>query len=279
MWNRDFPAGRGPWQAPPVPLALRSPMLENAGFTHGFSLRTGGASAGGFASLNLGRGLGDDSVNVEENHRRFAASVGYPAGRLFEVTQVHGVAVRVVRSGDAPDAVRAEPADALVSAVSGAVVGVRVADCLPLLLADVRTGAVAAVHGGWRGVAASIVARAVEALVAGGSHPDDLRAAIGPHIRPCCFEVGEEVVAALERVAEGASFVAAGGARGTPHVDLAAVVAAQLHALGVEAAHRDDTGGCTRCEAARFYSFRRDGAASGRHLAAIAVFSGGAPRG
>jgi YfiH family protein len=251
-----------------VSLALTAPILANAGFLHGFSLRGGGASGGGFASLNLGRALGDDSVNVEENHRRLAASLGYDAARLFEVTQVHGVVVRGVVDGDEPRAVRAEQGDALVSSMGGDAVGVRVADCLPLLLADPRTGCVAAVHCGWRGVAGSIVAASVAALVAAGSRPQDLLAAIGPHIRACCFEVGDEVVAALARVGEGAAFVRA-GATAKPHVDLAVVVRVQLGALGVPAAQCADTGGCTRCDGARFYSFRRDGAASGRHLAVI----------
>ncbi len=266
--TRRFSGWMPSWQALPVPLSLSAPNLENAGFIHGFSLRGGGASGGVFASLNLGRALGDDSVNVEENHRRLASALGYDAARLFEVTQVHGAVVRSVVTGEDPCAVRAEEGDALVVSTVGDAVGVRVADCLPLLLADPRTGRVAAVHCGWRGVAGAIVGATIASFVAAGSRPDALLAAMGPHIRPCCFEVGDEVVAELARVAEGASFVRA-GATAKPYVDLASVVHAQLEALGVPAAQRADTGGCTRCDATRFYSFRRDGRASGRHLAVI----------
>ncbi len=236
-------------------------------------------SGGDFASLNLGRALGDDSVNLEENHRRLAAALGYDAGRLFEVTQVHGAVVRSVVEGDEPRAVRAEEGDALVASTVGTAVGVRVADCLPLLLADPRTGRVAAVHCGWRGVAGAIVGATVASLVVAGARPQDQLAAIGPHIRACCFEVGDEVVAELACVAEGASFVRT-GATVKPYVDLAAIVRAQLAALGVSAARVADTGGCTRCDATRFYSFRRDGRASGRHLAVIAPrdVSAGTPR-
>jgi len=252
-----------------VDLALSSPILRSAGFINGFSLREGGASRGHFASLNLGRALGDDSVNVEENHQRFARALGYDAARLFEVTQVHGAVVRSVAGDEEPRTVRVERADALVSSTVGDAVGVRVADCLPLLIADARTGRVAAVHCGWRSVAGAIVEATVASLVALGSRPQDLYAAIGPHIRACCFEVGDEVVAELSRVAHGVSFVRA-GATSKPYVALSAIVGAQLDALGVPAAQCDDTGGCTRCDAARFFSFRRDGAASGRHLALIA---------
>ena len=271
-----------------MPLSLRSALLENAGFAHGFSLRAGGVSAPPFDSLNLARSVGDDRVNVVGNHLRLATDVGYDAAALFEVSQVHGAVVRMIGEDDAPERVRAEEADALVvrgarstlgaedsPVVRAAVVGVRVADCLPLLIADARTGAVAAVHCGWRGVAASIVDRTLDALVADGSAPRDLRAAIGPHIRACCFEVGDEVVSALEAVAHGAMVVGRrDDASGKPHVALAAIVRAQLAARGVGAAQCDDTGGCTRCDAARFYSYRRDAARSGRHLAVIVARGG-----
>lgn len=258
-----------------VTLSLRSPLLQKAGFAHGFSLRTGGVSEAPFDSLNLARSVGDDRVNVAGNHRRLAADVGYEAQALFEVSQVHGAVVRMIGAGDAPDRVRAEEADGAVTDLAAVAVGVRVADCLPLLIADVRTGRVAAIHCGWRGVAGAIVDRALDALCNDGSEPPDLRAAIGPHIGACCFEVGDEVVVALRLVAHGAAVVARrDGASGKPHVALAAIVRAQLEVRGVGAAQCDELGGCTRCDAERFYSYRRDGARSGRHLAVIVARSG-----
>lgn len=250
--------------------ALRSPLLVSAGFAHGFSLRTEELPT------DVGHAAGTLATDVGYATGALATDVGYAAGALFEVSQVHGAVVRTISASDEASEVRVEEADALVTSVSGVVVGVRVADCLPLLVADVRTGAVAAVHCGWRSVAASIVDRAVDALVAAGSRPAELRAAIGPHIRACCFEVGDEVVAALRLVAHGAEFVAPRAelvaprsAGGKPHVELSAIVGAQLEARGVTAARRDDTGGCTRCDATRFYSYRRDGARAGRHHAVI----------
>jgi YfiH family protein len=143
---------------------------------------------------------------------------------------------------------------------------VRTADCVPLLLADRATGFVAAVHAGWKGVAACIAERAIEALVREGARPSGIVAAIGPHIRACCFEVGGEVIATLD-AASGVS-TARPGLRGKPHAELAAALRAQLERAGVQGV--DDVGGCTMCDAERFFSYRRDGALAGRLIAAIA---------
>ena len=253
--------------------ALTSPLLSRHGFTHGFSLRTGGVSEGPYASLNLGRAVGDDAEAVEENHRLFAAEVGYETARSFEVSQVHGAGVHVVGPDDAPAAVRGLSGDALVAPATTprVVVGVRVADCIPVLLADPVTGAVAAVHAGWRGAVAGVIDAAIAAMeVAAGVRAEDLLAAIGPHIRAGAFEVGEDVAAQIAGAAPGAPGVVVRG-YDKPHVDLAVVVRAQLAARGVPAEHVDDVGGCTVTESARFFSFRRDGKRSGRHLGVIAT--------
>lgn len=249
---------------PPSPLLpsplLRSPLLDEHGFAHGFSLRTGGVSEGPFASLNLARTIGDDPEHVAENARRFARAVGVET--LYEVSQVHGA--RVVEAGPRSEvmALRTEEADALIARASGQAVAVRTADCVPILIGDPRTGAVAAVHAGWRGVVARIVGATVAKLAA---DPRDLVAAIGPHIRLERFEVGEEVAAALAEVAHGEDVVQRGA--GNPHVDLARTLRAQLHALGLTRV--DDVGGCTHAEADRFFSHRRDRGVTGRHLSAI----------
>ncbi|HJL01891.1 MAG TPA: peptidoglycan editing factor PgeF [Polyangiaceae bacterium LLY-WYZ-15_(1-7)] len=245
---------------------LRSELLTRHGFAHGFALRTGGVSAPPFDSLNLGRGLGDAPDAVAENHRRLAEAVGY--GRLFELSQVHGRRVRAVGAGEDPVAVRQEEGDALFATEPGVAVGVRVADCAPLLIADPGTGAVAAVHAGWRGVEARIAEAAIEALEEIGASREALLVAIGPHIRLGWFEVGEEVAERLEAVAHGVTCVD----RTTgdkPHVDLTAILFAQLAALGVARARIDDLGGCTYADRSRFFSYRRDGKATGRHLAVI----------
>jgi YfiH family protein len=239
---------------------LRSPLLERHGFAHAFTTRQGGVSVAPFDAFNLARNVGDDPEAVAENHRRLADALGYT--RLFELSQVHGRAVREIAAHEAPEDVRREEGDALVARTTGVAVAVRVADCIPLLLADPETGAVAAVHAGWRGVEARIAEAALATL---GADPPRVLAAIGPHIRLGHFEVGPEVADRLEAVAHGVA--CSDRTMDKPHVDLTAIVRAQLRALGV--VHVDDVGGCTFAERARFFSFRRDGAASGRQVGVI----------
>jgi hypothetical protein len=175
-------------------------------------------------------------------------------GPLHQVTQVHGA--RVV---DVAAAGFATEADALVSTVPGAVIAVRVADCVPILLA--APGAVAAVHAGWRGTAADITRVALAALCdAAGCEPGAVVAAVGPSICGRCYEVGVDVRDAVARVAPGDSWL-----RGERNVDLGEANAAILRAAGVRVDH---LGLCTRCTPG-FWSHRRDGDRGGRQVGAI----------
>jgi YfiH family protein len=251
-----------------VSLCLRSSLLDGHGFVHGFSLRTGGVSLPPFDTLNLAWTVGDDAASVEKNRSLLASAIGYAPEALYEVSQVHGASVRVVAAGDTVTDVRRTEADALVAQPKRGALGVRVADCVPLLLADVESRAVAAVHAGWRGAVRGVVAATVDALGReAGTRPSALVAAIGPHIRVDAFEVGDDVATEISAAAQGRRVVRGNGPR--PFVDLSLVVRAQLEALGVPADAIDDIGGCTHGEPARFFSFRRDGARSGRHLAVI----------
>jgi len=246
---------------------LRSQLLESLGVRHGFSLRTGGVSEGDFASLNLGRTLGDAPEAVAENHARYAQAVGFPDGALYEVSQVHGAEVLAVEKGLDVAALRTRSADALIAERPGVAVGIRTADCLGLLLASPDGGVVAAVHAGWRGTVAGIVGSAVAALAERGVERATLRAAILPHIGVCCFEVGPDVADAIDGASDASDVVVS--RRPRPHVDLARVVEAQLAGAGVDAGRVDRVPGCTCCQPDRFYSHRRDGDRSGRHVAAI----------
>jgi YfiH family protein len=251
-----------------VTLSLRSELLRSFGFRHGFSLRTGGVSLPPYSSLNLGRSVGDDLESVARNQRLFAAEVGYAEERLYEVSQVHGGAVEVVEGAVAPEQFRLREADALLSLTEGCAVAIRTADCVPLLLADRATGAVAAVHAGWRGVVADVVGAAVTTLCErAGSSPGALVAAIFPAISAAAFEVGAEVAEQIVAALRDRSVVQQGAAR--PHVDLARAVRLQLERAGLAAERIEQLPGCTFGEHARFFSFRRDGGRTGRHLAAI----------
>ncbi|MEM1416323.1 MAG: peptidoglycan editing factor PgeF [Myxococcota bacterium] len=247
-------------------MLLKVRALSEAGVAHGFATRVGGVSEGPFAALNLARNVGDAPEAVAENHRRLAEAVGY--GRLYEVSQVHGDGVRVVDGKERPEDVRAEEADALIGRGRGFAVAVRVADCAPLLLADAERELVAAVHCGWRGVAAALAPAVVRRLVALGARPEALRAALGPHIRAPRFEVGEEVAAPLVAAAGGDASVV-DRTKAKPHVDLAAILRRQLAEVGVRIL--EDAGGCTYDEPARFFSHRRDAGLTGRHLAVVGL--------
>ncbi len=186
--------------------------------------------------------------------------------------QIHGADVHVFRG---PPEGAPATGDGLWTDVPGVAVAIRVADCVPVLLWDPEAGdgAVAAVHAGWRGTVQDIVG---EALRVGGDElgvaPHRVRAAIGPSIGPCCFEVGDEVVDALRGLGlDDATIGLTDGPRGKPHVDLRSVNRALLRRRGVPDERIDDVGGCTFCEPARYESFRRDREASGRMRGVISL--------
>lgn len=259
-------------------MLVTSRLFEGHGFVHGFATREGGVSEGPFASLNLGRGLGDEEARVEENLRRWLGALEVPKERAFEVSQVHGDALRVVSGRDDPAVVRLDEADALGALEAGLSVFVRTADCAPVLLAHPESGAVAAVHAGWRGAAAGIVPKTLEAMAARiGARPSSWIAAIGPHIRAGAFEIGEEVAQALEAAAPGGARVVSREAD-RPHGDLAALLRAQLLEAGVEGGNIDDVGGCTHQEPGRFFSHRREAGRTGRHLSGIVASGPGTRR-
>ena len=239
-------------------MIVHSPRLSELGFKNAFSTREGNVSVRPYSSLNLARTIGDEPSHVAENSKRFAEALG--ATELYEVSQVHGAEVVDTSQGTVVE-IRRRDADALLTREAGNAVAVRTADCVPILLADRRTGAVAAVHAGWRGVEAEIVVAAVLKL----GTPSSLVAAIGPHIRVDAFEVSEEIAARIAAVAHGQRVVHKRQPR--PHVDLALTVRAQLESVGVT--QIDDVGGCTFSEPARFFSHRRDAGQTGRHLSAI----------
>jgi polyphenol oxidase len=221
-----------------------------------FSTRRGGVSSGPYASLNLGRLTDDDGANVDANRERIAAAVGLPRERFAYGRQVHGATVR--RAAEPPGAARpAAEEDGQAIALADAAALVFVADCLPVMLAG--DGAVAALHCGWRGLAAGIVAEGVAALRELGA-PGALSAAIGPGARGCCYEVGEEV---------HADFAGVPGARaGERNLDLPAIARRRLAEAGVETVH--DTGLCTICAGDElFFSHRRDGGLTGRQAGIV----------
>jgi YfiH family protein len=257
-----------------VKLFVTSRLLSAAGIAHGFSLRTGGVSIGPFSSLNLGVSVGDAKEAVRENHDRLREAAGLRGG-VATAHQVHGDRVVDARLQEifAPTGPQQDPldetADALVS-LGDEAVGVRVADCVPILLA--ADGAVAAVHSGWRGTRLKIAARAVRALQhAAGADPALILAAIGPCIGRCCYEVSPDLASAFR--AQFGPEAADDPARSVrPHLDLRSCVEQALAQAGVPATRIEQVEGCTSCDTGSFFSHRRDKGRTGRHLAFIQPF-------
>ena len=250
---------------------LQSALLTREGFHHAFFTRRGGHSPAPFDSLHFGT-AGQSADDLAANARSAAEALHADPARLYTATQVHGRDAIVVHGSEDRTECLRQRADAMVSAARGVACGVKIADCVPVLVADRASGAVAAIHSGWQGTEVNVVAAGIAALRSELGGPGVLVAAVGPHIEVCCFEVGDDVAERLRACAPGVDAIDRGrGAR--PYVDLRKIVRAQLTSVGLDAENIDDVRGCTKCDGARFFSYRRDGEASGRMLAAIAVRS------
>ena len=189
----------------------------------------------------------------------------YPPG-IITLRQIHSCVVWEAShvSDGVSDGVVAE-GDALVSRIPGVLVGIRTADCVPILIADPVTRAVAALHAGWRGTAGWMVAAAIRTICANGtSRPGDLIAAIGPSIGACCYETGPEVALQFDRAFHSGTTVA-----GAAHIDLRAANEAQLRSSGVSNIWKSPE--CTFCSGDRYYSYRREREEAGRMISFAGV--------
>jgi hypothetical protein len=243
-------------------MYIASALFARHGIRGIFSLRSGGVSAPPFDTLNLGLGLGDDEAHVHENLQRLLAATGLPMPHTAR--QSHGDALlRCHGPGTGHDVA----ADILLADAEDTAVAVRVADCVPILLADPRHRRLAAVHAGWRGTALQVAARAVEAMRADGTQADEILAAIGPCIGPCCYAVGTDTAEQLGYPAPADAFHRIDGAI---HADLALINARQLRACGIPRISIEQHAICTACHPEALFSYRRDGSRSGRQLAVAA---------
>lgn len=252
--------------APNGVVYYASPLLDAAGVPHAFSTRLGGTSPPPFDSLNLGNPNGcavqDDYERIWGNYRLLQAAAGCAGRELCRVHQVHGAGVVRVRAGEPFDT--SVKADALVGDDPARVLSVRVADCVPVLIATDDGRTVAAVHAGWRGVVAAVAPAALRQMA---RDPARCVAAVGPCIGFESFEVGGEVLEEFRR-AFGPEAPLRRRDDGKGHVDLREAVRRQLVAAGIPDARIDVTDRCTARDAGEFFSHRRDHGVTGR-LAAI----------
>lgn len=217
--------------------------------------RAGGASSGAFSSFNLAASVGDDIAAVQANQERLAAKLELTPDRLVWMDQVHGVTVRTVA---APAEEPIPAIDAVLTKTRGLALVVRVADCVPMLLADERAGIAAVAHAGRPGAKAGIGRAVIEAMVAAGSQPSDIDVLLGPAICGRCYEVPPQMQADVESHLPGSACATSAGTTG---LDLSRGLAAQLLSLGVGRVVADPR--CT-AEDSSLYSYRRDGV-TGRH--------------
>jgi YfiH family protein len=257
-----------------MPLAefLTSPLLSRAGFCHAFFTRRGGVSEGPYASLNFSVNVGDEPECVQRNLELAAEALSVKMEKIFFLSQVHGADVVELVGDESREAVLHRTGDAIWGRARDVAHCVRTADCVPVLIADRKTGAVAAVHAGWRGTVAGVVKATVDVLRENAAGAD-LIAAIGPHISLDAFEVSEDVAETLERASPEPGVTRQRPGE-KPHVDLRKLLRAQLVTLGLPNDAVDDVTGCTVLEPERFFSFRRDGRESGRLLSAIVPRAG-----
>ncbi len=248
-----------------LPL-YRFPGLDAPGVVHAVSTRLGGASQGPYAGLNLGHTVGDAPQAVAINHSRLFAALEIAPERIVSAQQVHGSRVAVVTAAEAGQVLSGT--DALISATPGLYLMLRYADCVPVLLYDPQRRAVGLAHAGWQGTVAQIAACTVRAMgTLFGCRPEDMWAGIGPSIGPCCYQVGPEVVAAVQEThPKAAGLIRRRQPDGHAHLDLWAANAYQLSCQGlrrIEIARL-----CTACRTDLFYSHRAEQGHTGR-MAAI----------
>lgn len=246
----------------------KSALIDEGTFWHGFPERTGGVSSGERLSLNLGHRWGDEPANIERNRQLVAEHGGFLFENLVVTKHVHGTKVWTLGE----PLPKPPEFDGMVSTEPGKVLGAFAADCIPLVFADPRARVCGAAHAGWRGTVGRVAVHVIDAMVKAGASANQIRVVLGPHIGPCCFEVGSEVVDEFRKAFPGAEgLVVLGPVK--EHVDLRVATRVQLEEVGVASAHIDDTPPCTKCHPKRFFSYRRDGQAGGVHMGYIGIRS------
>jgi purine-nucleoside/S-methyl-5'-thioadenosine phosphorylase / adenosine deaminase len=252
------------------PVALVLPRIGGANSVMAFSVRTGGCSSLPLESLNFSVSQGDTLENVQSNYKVVAKRLGIEAGRIVTCKQVHEDNVEIIETFP-----RVPPrADAIITSTPGIYPAIKTADCLPILLLDPVHRVAGAIHAGWRGTVLRISRKVVRMMKAHfGTDPADLVAGLGPAIRPCCYEVDEVVLKPFRRnFPQAEQFIVRSTnsrdrSKESLRLDLVGANLFELIQEGVLSTNIYSTELCTSCNPGLFFSYRRDGAKSGRHLA------------
>lgn len=243
---------------------FRSGVLsEIKGLKHAFTTANGGLSKGRTEGMNLGFNCGDEREAVIGNYRLAARDLEMPFEKIIASKQTHSCNIRIVSEENAGVGVSREQdmtdVDGLMTDCKSLPLVIFYADCVPVLLADKRRGAIAAVHSGWRGTVSEIAAKAAKMLCeVYGSRAEDICAAIGPSIGKCCFEVGGEVAELFDEKYRFAK------ANGKFTVDLQSANRDMLEGCGISAENIDVFNMCTVCSGEKLFSYRRQKSGAGR---------------
>lgn len=242
---------------------VRCRALDSENVIHGFSTRNGGVSVLPYTkSLNLCRGRGDSDGTVDKNRRLFASYAGFDPAALVTVNQIHSANVVYA---DGKTAVY-DGADALVTDKPGVILGVKTADCQPVLFLDGKNGIVAACHAGWRGTVNGIAANTADAMVRLGADRKTTVAVLGPCIGKCCFEVKDDFTKSVrEADPELLRFVSDG------HADIRAMNEYVLIRAGILKENIYVCPDCTCCAKDKYYSHRRQKGLRGTMLNVIGL--------
>lgn len=244
---------------------MTAPTMPDDGFIHmidiapgvhaGFTSR-GNTTSSPYSGINMCHYTGDGQAHVADCRDRFSGITGIPCERIIIPRQTHSSDCAVIDHIPVEEEV-INGVDALVTTLTGVIIGVSTADCVPVILADADNGVIGAAHAGWRGALAGVTDNAVEAMLRCGARIDNIKAAMGPCICPACFEVGEEVA---ENFPD--RFIAHGFTK--PHVDLPLYVKSRLEARGIAPSMIQMPPACTRCAPGIYFSARALGINSGR---------------
>lgn len=260
-----------------MPIVTFSLFKKAGGIAAAVASRKGGVSEAPFDSLNMSFSAGDDPAAVRENRRRFLTLLGADPAKAVSCHQVHGTDILEMGRDDAGrGALSAETAvpacDGLITREKGLPLTMNFADCTPLLFYDPEHRAAGIAHGGWRGTAGDIAGKTVRLMGEKyGTKPERLLAGIGPAIGKCCFEVGSDVIGAFRALfgEEEMAALAAEKEGGKYLFDLPGANRRLLLRAGLAAAHIEDAGLCTYCRDDLFFSYRKSGGKTGRHMAAV----------
>ncbi|MFC1538765.1 peptidoglycan editing factor PgeF [Candidatus Latescibacterota bacterium] len=224
----------------------------------GFTTRNGGVSSSPFNSLNLGFNTPDESANVEKNHSLIHKFLHIERNRTALMEQVHGSNIAVVSEGG-----RYPLTDGLITSKPNIMLGVLIADCIPLLLNDSKLNVIGAIHCGWRPIVDGIAKKAIEIFVGQlGSDLSSVTAILGPSAGPCCYEINGELASQLKQ----SSVIKRNGKL---YADLRSELCFNLMRAGINQSNIEVIHDCTICNGSLYFSHRRDGINAGRMMGYI----------